>query len=107
MTRDHRPSTTTEAETETLPAPVIANGPAGVCGEFLISGEDIADLSARMLVWERDHAPADDLERFLIRQAATPPKPRQATKVPRSSKRKRLDNKKHRADIKRGRGRPE
>src|SRR3954468_5688067 len=43
----------------------------------------------------------------ILRRAATPPKPRRATKVPKASKRKRVENKKHRAEIKRGRGRPE
>jgi ribosome-associated protein len=56
---------------------------------------------------EKNRADARARLTELIRKAATPPRPRQATKVPRSSKRKRLDNKKHRADIKRGRGRPE
>lgn len=35
------------------------------------TAEDAAALAARMLTWEREHAPADDLERFLVRQAAT------------------------------------
>jgi len=41
----------------------------------------------------------------IIRAAAIPPKPRRPTKVPRASKRKRLDGKKHRARIKQNRGR--
>ena len=40
----------------------------------------------------------------IVRKAATPQKPRRATKVPKASKRKRLDNKKRRSEIKRGRG---
>jgi ribosome-associated protein len=56
---------------------------------------------------EKNRADARARLTELIRHAATPPKPRRATKVPRSSKRKRLESKKHRADIKRGRGRPE
>jgi ribosome-associated protein len=45
---------------------------------------------------------ADARERLftLIRQAAVRPKPRRATKVPKAVKRKRLENKKHRAGIK-------
>src|SRR3954471_747197 len=42
----------------------------------------------------------------ILRRAATPPKPRRATKVPKASKRKRVESKKHRAEIKRGRGKP-
>jgi len=48
---------------------------------------------------------ADARERLvgIIREAATPRLVRRPTKVPRSSKRKRLDGKKHRTEIKRGR----
>ena len=56
---------------------------------------------------EKNRADARDRLAELIRRAATPPKPRRATKVPKSSKRQRLENKKRRAEIKRGRGRPE
>ena len=43
----------------------------------------------------------------LIRQAATPPKRRRKTKVPRSSKARRRDNKRRRSQTKRLRQRPE
>jgi ribosome-associated protein len=56
---------------------------------------------------ERNRADARARLAELIRRAATPPKPRRPTKVPRASKRKRLEGKKHRAEIKRGRGRPD
>ena len=58
---------------------------------------------------EQDKNRADARARLadIIRRAATPQKPRRATKVPRSSKRKRLEGKKHRAEIKRGRARPD
>jgi ribosome-associated protein len=56
---------------------------------------------------ERNRADARARLAQIIRRAATPPKPRRATRVPKSSKRKRLESKKHRADIKRGRGRPD
>jgi ribosome-associated protein len=52
---------------------------------------------------------ADARERLfdMIRQAAVKPKPRRATKVPKSAKRERLEAKKRRSDIKRHRsGRP-
>ena len=57
---------------------------------------------------EQERNRADARERLveIIRAVATPPKPRRATKVPKASKRKRLDGKKHRAQIKQGRGRP-
>jgi ribosome-associated protein len=56
---------------------------------------------------ERNRADARARLVEILRQAATPKKPRRTTKVPKASKRKRLDNKKHRAEIKRGRGRPD
>lgn len=43
----------------------------------------------------------------LITRAAPPPKPRRATRPPRSSKEKRLQTKKTRGQVKRGRGRPQ
>ena len=57
---------------------------------------------------EQERNRADARERLveIIRAAAIPPKPRRATKVPKSSKKKRLEGKKHRAQIKQGRGRP-
>ena len=56
---------------------------------------------------ERNRADARSRLVEILRQAATPKKPRRATRVPKGSKRKRLENKKHRAEIKRGRGRPD
>ncbi len=41
----------------------------------------------------------------LLREALKPPKPRRPTKVPKRSKRRRLENKKRRGDVKKGRGR--
>jgi ribosome-associated protein len=52
---------------------------------------------------EKNRADARDRLADIIRHAAIPPKPRRPTKVPRASKRKRLEGKKHRAEIKRGR----
>ncbi|MBA2590303.1 MAG: aminoacyl-tRNA hydrolase [Alphaproteobacteria bacterium] len=56
---------------------------------------------------EQERNRADARERLvkIIREAATPKPVRRPTKVPRSSKKKRLDGKKHRAEIKRGRSR--
>jgi ribosome-associated protein len=54
---------------------------------------------------EQERNRADARERLvkILREAATPRRVRRPTKVPKSSKRKRLDGKKHRAEIKRGR----
>jgi ribosome-associated protein len=43
----------------------------------------------------------------ILRRAATPRRVRRATKVPKASKHKRLGNKKHRAEIKRARAKPD
>ena len=73
-----------------------------------ITGEGVLVITAqRFREQERNRADARARLAEIIRRAATPPKPRRATKVPKSSKRKRLENKKHRAEIKRGRGRPD
>ncbi len=49
----------------------------------------------------------DALERLvvLIRQAAIPPKHRRKTKPSKAAKQRRLDGKRHKSDIKKGRGR--
>jgi len=49
----------------------------------------------------------DALDRLvkLIRRAATPPKHRSKTKPTKASKQRRLDGKRHKSDIKKGRGR--
>ena len=51
---------------------------------------------------------ADARERLygLVEEAAHPPKPRVATRPPRASKERRFEGKKHRGDLKRGRGKP-
>ena len=54
---------------------------------------------------EKNRADARDRLAEIIRAAAVPPKPRRPTKIPKASKRKRLDGKKHRARIKQNRGR--
>ena len=56
---------------------------------------------------ERNRADARARLVDILRRAATPKPVRRATKIPKTSKRKRLDGKKHRAEIKRGRARPE
>jgi ribosome-associated protein len=56
---------------------------------------------------EKNRADARDRLAGIIRRAAIPPKPRRPTKIPKASRRKRLEGKKHRAEIKRGRGRPD
>ncbi len=56
---------------------------------------------------EQDRNRADAREKLvaIIRRAATPPPVRRATKIPKASKKKRLEGKKHRARIKQDRSR--
>jgi ribosome-associated protein len=55
---------------------------------------------------ERNRADARARLAAIIARAATPPKPRRPTKVPKASRAKRLGAKKHRASVKRQRARP-
>lgn len=52
---------------------------------------------------ERNRADARDRLAEILRRAAIPRKPRRATRPPKASKQRRLDAKKHRARLKRGR----
>jgi ribosome-associated protein len=87
-----------------LPEPVRA---ALLQGPGLTSEGVLVITAQRFREQERNRADARGRLAQIIRRAATPPKPRRTTKVPKASKRKRLENKKHRAEIKRGRGRPD
>jgi ribosome-associated protein len=53
---------------------------------------------------ERNRADARDRLVDLIRRAAIPPKPRRATRPSKAAKRRRLESKKFRSTLKRGRG---
>ncbi|MDZ7629422.1 MAG: alternative ribosome rescue aminoacyl-tRNA hydrolase ArfB [Parvularculaceae bacterium] len=59
----------------------------------------------RFRTQERNRADARARLEALIEKASTPPKPRIATKTPKSQKKKRVENKVRRGEIKRGRGR--
>jgi ribosome-associated protein len=54
---------------------------------------------------EKNRADARARLKAIVGAAAIPPKPRHKTKIPKSSKKKRLDGKKRRGEIKQGRGR--
>ena len=62
--------------------------------------------AARHREQERNRAEARERLAALIARAATPPKPRRTTRVPKSSKRQRLDSKKLRGAAKKNRSRP-
>ena len=80
---------------------------AALMGLGRTSKEGVLVITARQhREQERNRADARARLAELIRKAATPPKPRRPTKIPRASKRKRLDGKKHRARRKQDRARP-
>ena len=72
-----------------------------------LSKEGVLVIAARQhREQERNRADARSRLAELILQAATPPKPRRPTKIPRASKRQRLDAKKLRGRRKQDRSRP-
>jgi ribosome-associated protein len=72
-----------------------------------LSKEGVLVIAARQhREQERNRADARARLAELIRKAATPPKPRRPTKIPRASKRQRLDSKKRRGRRKQDRARP-
>ena len=76
-------------------------------GGTRVSKDGVLTLTARKFrEQERNRADARERLTELLREAATPPKPRRATRMPKAAKRKRLDSKKRRAGIKRDRARP-
>ncbi len=69
----------------------------------LTQARELIITAQRFREQERNRADARERLVEIIREAAAPKRVRRPTKVPKSSKRKRLDGKKHRAEIKRGR----
>ena len=69
----------------------------------LTQARELIITAQRFREQERNRTDARERLVAIIREAATPKRVRRPTKVPKSSKRKRLDGKKHRAEIKRGR----
>jgi ribosome-associated protein len=77
---------------------------AALLGLASITQDGVLVITAqRFREQERNRADARDRLVDIIRRAAKPRKARRPTKIPKASKRKRLDGKKHRAEIKRGR----
>ena len=72
-------------------------------GGRLTQARELIITAQRFREQERNRADARERLVEIIREAATPKRVRRPTKVPKSSKKKRLDGKKHRAEIKRGR----
>jgi ribosome-associated protein len=76
-------------------------------GGTRLSKDGVLTLTARKFrEQERNRADARARLAELIRQAATPPRPRRTTRVPKASKKQRLQSKKRRGLLKRDRTRP-
>jgi ribosome-associated protein len=71
-----------------------------LAGRRLTKSGVLVILAEQHRTQERNRADALDRLIALIRRAAERPKPRRRTRVPKSSKRKRLEGKKHRAKVK-------
>jgi ribosome-associated protein len=71
-----------------------------LAGKRLTKDGVIVILAQQFREQERNRAAARERLFAMIRQAAVPPVPRRATRVPRSEKKRRLEGKKHRGHIK-------
>jgi ribosome-associated protein len=86
--------------TETARQALLSGGRLTRDGVLIITAQ-------RFREQERNRADARARLVEILRRAATPKPVRRVTKIPKASKRKRLDSKKHRAEIKRGRSQPD
>ena len=71
-----------------------------LAGSRLTNDGVIVIVAQRHRTQERNRADARERLVELIREAATPPKPRRATKPTKASKQRRLESKKHRSSVK-------
>lgn len=78
----------------------------GLAGARATKEGVIVLFADRFRTQERNRADARERLQAMIDKAAIPPKPRIATKTPKSQRKKRLESKVRRGEIKRGRARP-
>lgn len=83
--------------TEAVRQVLLASGRLTRSGHLVITAQKFREQ-------ERNRADARARLIAILRAAARPRRARKATKVPTASRRKRLDDKKHRARLKQGRG---
>lgn len=94
-------------ETRSLPEPVRARL-AVLAGRRLAANGDLIISAQRFRSQERNRADARERLIALIREAARPPSPpRRPTRPTLASKKRRLDGKKQRGEIKFSRGKPD
>jgi ribosome-associated protein len=84
--------------TELARAALLFSGRLTKQGVLLIQAQRFRDQ-------EKNRADARARLAAMVDAASIPPKPRRKTKVPKASRKKRLDGKKRRAEVKQGRGR--
>lgn len=77
---------------------LLFSGQLNKKGELIIQAQ-------RFATQEKNRADARARLAAILEKASVPPKLRRKTKIPKGSKKKRLDGKKRRADVKKGRGR--
>ncbi|MET9427425.1 MULTISPECIES: alternative ribosome rescue aminoacyl-tRNA hydrolase ArfB [unclassified Streptomyces] len=90
------------ARTEALP-PVWKERALQRLGGRLVDGVISVRASEHRSQWRNRETAAVRLASLLAEATAPPPKPRRATKIPRGINERRLREKKHRAETKRGR----
>ncbi len=86
--------------------PSVRDRLRSLAGRRLTDDGEILIEASRNRSRERNREDAMGRLLELLREAATPPRPRVATRVPRATRERRLSEKKDRARIKRLRGRP-
>lgn len=84
--------------------PTLLKRLAGLAGRRMTSEGVIVISASRFRSQEQNRKDARERLIALIRDAATPPKPRRPTRTPRSSKRKRMEAKRQRSGVKKLRG---
>jgi ribosome-associated protein len=72
-----------------------------IAGQRMTKDGVLVITAQRHRTQERNRADARERLIAMIREAASPPTPRRATKPPRASRRERLESKKHRSGVKR------
>jgi ribosome-associated protein len=87
-------------------SPSLPDGVKAALSRALSKDGILVVTARRFREQERNRADARARLAELIRRAATPPKPRRPTKIPKASKRQRLDAKKRRGRRKQDRARP-
>ncbi|MCH8861507.1 MAG: aminoacyl-tRNA hydrolase [Proteobacteria bacterium] len=85
-------------------SPAVLRRLARLAGRRMTSEGVIVLTASRFRSQDQNRKDARERLLALIREAATPPRPRRATRTPRASKRRRLESKRQRSGLKKLRG---